>query len=170
MLDERAADGLGDLDDLFFQERRRAQRGAPRHLVGEPPEEIDDRRHLGDGDDRVVGPARIAEVVADPPEHLVMIGRATDPTLEVAEVLDQQMARAVLATLQVITASMNAAEDAREPGDQEIVLGDVAPDLLAAQRAVGEALEVFGAPERAPGQQLGGQRFEPFLGSHIAGL
>ena len=80
------------------------------------------------------------------------------------------MARAVLAYFEVVAPRVNAAEDPREPRDQEIVLGDVPPDLLAAQRAVGESFEVVGAPERAPGEQLGGQRLEPFLGCHIAGL
>jgi len=50
--------------------------------------------------------------------------------LEVPEVLDEQVARAVLADLEVLATRVDAAEDPREPCDQQIVLGDVAPDLL----------------------------------------
>ena len=89
----------------------------------------------GTGDDAIVRVARVAEVVADPPEQLVVIGRGAHPALQIAQILDQQVARAVLANLEVVTAGVDAAEDPGEPGDQQVVLGDVPPDLLAGQRA-----------------------------------
>src|SRR5262245_30427562 len=138
VLDERTADGAGDLDDLFLQQRRRAERGAPRPLVGQLLEEGDDRRHLGHGDDAIVRLARIAEIVANPTEELVVVRGRADLAAQEAEVLDQEMTRAVL----------------------------VPPHLLAAQRAGGEPLGVFGAAERILGEQLCGQRVEPLLGRH----
>src|SRR5207249_8274398 len=129
-------------------------------------EEGDDRRHLRNGHDAVVRVARVAEVVADSPEQLVVIGRRADAAAQVAEVFDQQVAGAVLADLEVVAARVNAAEDPRKPGDQQVVLGDVGPDLLAGQGAGGEALEVLRGPEGAPRQELARQRIEPRLGRH----
>src|SRR2546425_6199139 len=166
MLDEGTTDGPGDLDHLFFQQRRGAERGAPRPLVGQLAEEGDDHRHLGNGHDTIVRVARVTEIVADSPEELVVIGRGAHAAVQVAEILDQQMARAVLASLEVVAAGVDAAEDPWEPGDQEIVLGDVPPDLLAGQGAGGEALEVFRAPEGTLREQFGRQRIEPLLGCH----
>ena len=168
VLHERPSDRPGDLDHFLLQERRRAQRGAPRPLVGQLPEEAHDRRHLGYGDDTIVRVPRVAQVVADPTEELVVIGGRADLTAQEAEVLDQKVARAVLANLEILAARVNAAEDPRKPGDQQIVLGDVSPHLLAAQGAGGEALEILGAPERILCEELGGQRVEPFFGRHGA--
>ena len=92
------------------------------------------------------------EIVADATEQLVVIGRAAHPPLEVPEVLDEQVSRAVLADLEVLAARVDAAEDPREPRDQQVVLGDVAPDLVFRERAGGEPLEVVGAPEGALGE------------------
>ena len=129
-------------------------------------EEGDDRRHLRNGHDAVVRVARVAEVVTDSPEQLVVIGRRAHAAAQVAEVLDQQVAGAVLADLEVVAARVNAAEDPRKPGDQKVVLGDVGPDLLAGQGAGGEALEVLRSPEGAPRQELARQRIEPLFGRH----
>src|SRR4029453_9854167 len=166
VLDEGAPHGPRDLDHFFLEERRRAECRAPRPHVGQLPEEGDDRRHLRDRPDAVVRVARVAEVVADTPEQLVVIGRGAHAAIQIAEVLDQQVAGTVLAHLEVVAARVNAAEDPRKPGDQEIVLGDVGPDLLAGQGAGGEALEVLRAAKRAPRQELARQRVEPLLGRH----
>src|SRR5262245_60764028 len=47
VLDERLADRPRDLDDLFLEQRCRAERGGPRSLVRETAEKIDDAGHLG---------------------------------------------------------------------------------------------------------------------------
>ena len=112
--------------------------------------------------------ARVAEVVADPAVELVVIGRAAHLALEVAEVLHEQVPRAVLADLQIVAARVDAAEDAREPRDEEIPLADVAPHLVPGEPARGEALEVLGAAERALREQLLGERVVPFLVGHRA--
>src|SRR5207249_10254153 len=104
VLHERPADGLRDRDDFLLQERRRAERGAPRNLVGQSPEEREDRRHLGDGRDALVGLARVTKVVTDPAKELVVVRRAAHAAVEVAEILDEQVARAVLADLEVFAA------------------------------------------------------------------
>jgi hypothetical protein len=95
-----------------------------------------------------------------------VIGRGADLPCEEAEILDQQMPGAVLANLEILAARVDAAEDPREPGDQQVVLGDVAPHLLTAQGAGREALEVLGAPERILREELRGQPVEPLLGRH----
>src|SRR5260370_30794344 len=102
---------------------------APGQLVRQSPEERDDGRHLRNGHDARVLVARVPEIVADATEQLVVIGRAAHPPLEAPEVLDEQVSRAVLADLEVLAARVDAAEDPREPRDQQVVLGDVAPGL-----------------------------------------
>src|SRR3989442_9593389 len=166
VLDEGATDGAGDLDHFLLQQGRRAEGGAPRPLMRELLEERDDRRHLGKGKNAVVRVARVTEVVADPPEELVVVRGGPYPTVQVAEVFDQQVARAVLANLEVVTTGVDTAEDPGEPGDQQVVLGDVAPDLLAGERARGEALEVHRAAEGALRQQFRRQRIEPLRRRH----
>src|SRR5207244_654622 len=166
VLDVGPTDGLRDLDNFLFEERRRAERGAPRDFVSQPAEERDDRRHLRDGRDPLVRLARVAEVVADPAKELVVVRRAAHPAVEVGEFLDEQVARAVLADLEVLAARVNAAEDAGERGDQQGVLGDVPPHVGTAQRARGEPPEVFRAPEGALREELRRQRVEPALGRH----
>src|SRR2546426_6663379 len=166
VLDEGATDGAGDLDHFLLQQGRRAEGGAPRPLMRELLEERDDRRHLGKGKNAVVRVARVTEVVADPPEELVVVRGGPYPTVQVAEVFDQQVARAVLANLEVVTTGVDTAEDPGEPGDQQVVLGDVAPDLLAGERARGEALEVLRAAEGALRQQFRRQRIEPLRRRH----
>ena len=134
--------------------------------MGESPEEVDDHRHLGGGHDGPVRVARVAEVVADPAKQLVVIGRPAHAAAEVSEVLDEQVARTVLANLEVVTPGVDAAEDPRKLGDQQVVLGDVPPHLVATQRSGGEASEVFRAAEGAPREQLRRQSVEPRLGGH----
>src|SRR5439155_21361128 len=74
------------------------------------------------------------------------------------------VARAVLTDLEVLAARVNAAEDAGECGDQQVVLGDVPPHVGTAEGARGEAPEVFRAPKRALREELRRQRVEPVLG------
>src|SRR2546422_1061667 len=102
------------------------------------------------------------------PEELVVIRRGSHLTAQIAEVLDQQVTRAVLANLEVVAAGVDAAEDPWKPGDQQIVLRDVSPHLLTAQPAGREALEVFRAPERILLEQFRRERIEPLLGGHGA--
>src|SRR5436309_2256394 len=113
-----------------------------------------------------LGRARVPKVVTDPAKELVVVRRAAHAAVEVAEILDEQVARAVLADLEVFAAGVNAAEDAREPGDQQVVLGDVPPHVGAAEGARGETPEVFRAAEGALLKQLRRQRVEPVLGRH----
>src|SRR4029450_2764802 len=125
-------------------------------------------RHLGHGGDAVVCVPRVAEIIPDPTEQLVVIRRGADLAAQVAKVLDQEMPSAVLADLEVVAARVDTAEDPGKPRDQQIVLRDMSPDLLAAQGAGGEPLEVLGTPERVLREQLGDQRVEPFFGGHGA--
>ena len=90
----------------------------------------------------------MTQVVADTTEELVVVGRGADLAAQKAEILDEQVTRAVLAHVEILAARVNAAEDPGKPGDQEVVLRDVTPDLLAAQRAGGEALEILRSSER----------------------
>ena len=133
---------LGDLHHLLLEQRGGAERGMPRGLSAEAAEEGEDGRHLGHRLEGGVRLARIAEVVADAPVHLVVIRRAAHPALEIAEILHQQVAGAVLPDLEIVAARVDGAEDARKRLDEQVVLADVAPHLLPAQRAGGEALEV----------------------------
>src|SRR5258705_5371633 len=95
-----------------------------------------------------------------------MIRRAAYAAFEIAEILHQQVARAVLPDLEIVAARVDGAEDARKRLDEQVVLADVAPHLLPAQRAGREALEVARLPKGALRQQLGGQRVVPGLGRH----
>ena len=89
-----------------------------------------------------------------------------DPAAEVAEILDEQVSGAVLPDLQIVAARVDPAEDSRKPGDEQVVLRDVPPRLLARQRPRGEAPEVLGAPERVACQQLRLHGPEQFVGGH----
>src|SRR5205807_9616779 len=71
MLHERLAHGTSDLYHLLLEERGRAQRRAPGHLVRQSPEERDDGRHLRDGHDAGVVVARVAQSSGDATERLV---------------------------------------------------------------------------------------------------
>src|SRR5262249_53128498 len=102
VLDQRATDGLRHLDHLGLDERRGAEGRAPRDLVGQPTEEGEDGVHLGNRRDRVPGIARETHVVADALVQLNVIGRAADLSPEIAKVLDEQVARAVLPYLQLV--------------------------------------------------------------------
>src|SRR5439155_322592 len=121
VLDQRPTHGARDLHHLGFEERRRAEGSAPRDLVGEAAEEVQDSRHPGDGDDAVVGLARIAQIVADPAKQFVVVRGAAHLPAKIPEVLDEQVAGAVLANLEIITARVDAAEDARKPRHEEVV-------------------------------------------------
>jgi hypothetical protein len=61
---------------------------------------------------------------------------------------------------------VDAAENAWEPRDDQVVLAHVPPHLLAREGAGGEALEVFGFTKRASRQKLGGELVVPLLGLH----
>src|SRR5262249_40846774 len=115
VLDEGAADGPRDLDDLGLEERRRAQRRAPRNLMGQASEESEDGSHCRHGNEAVVDLARITHVVADSTEEFVVIGRPTDLPTKISKILDEQMARAVLPDLEIVAPRVNSAEDPREP-------------------------------------------------------
>src|SRR5262249_45004937 len=84
----------------------------------------------------------IAHVVADPLVELHVIRRSADRPPEIAEVLHEQMAGAVLADLELVAPRVDAAEHAGEPADQEVPLGDVAPGLRPREGARREGLEV----------------------------
>jgi len=68
--------------------------------------------------------------------------------------------------VEVVTAGVDPAEDPRKPRDQQVVLGNVPPDLLTGQRAGGEALEIIGAAERTLGEEGCRQPLVPLLGRH----
>src|SRR5205814_9299513 len=86
--------------------------------------------------------------------------------LEISEVFHEKVAGAILADGEILAPRVDAAEDAREPGDEDVPLADVAPHLILRERARREALEVFGPSKRALREQLRGERFEPLLVRH----
>ena len=87
--------------------------------MGQTREEPDDGGHLGHGREGVVGVPRVAEVIADPMEELVVVRGALDAALEIPQVLDEQVTGEVLANLEVLAAGVDAAEDPGKPGHQE---------------------------------------------------
>src|SRR5262249_52348338 len=120
-----------------------AERGVPGHAMGKVAAVLDDGRGLGHGTETVVHVTPVAQVVAHSLVELDVIGRAADPATEIAEILDEEVLRARLPDLQLVTAGVNAAEDPGEIHDDQIVLGDVAPGLGPRQGPGAELLEVL---------------------------